>query len=209
MNCAQCGRAIPGDELKFLGVSKGEETIVCTTCRCPDEESACDFVCTRWRDFDGSSSDGMAPEKLYRMEDIRWEPPNLYFVIERHGGTVLGSTRAELQYWQVDLQHRTATIIGTGRRQLKPMAPRVQTKPIAKAIVESILAGRDDDRYQRRQDGSVKILTGKIFPTGSGCAETIRGRRKRLCNDIEELLGTHGWERFRAIYFRPPDVEEE
>ena len=54
-----------------------------------------------WDDFTGDSG-GMTPSKLHdRMEEVFWEPPILDFVIERHGGTVMGSTRAELQYWTI------------------------------------------------------------------------------------------------------------
>ena len=49
-----------------------------------------------WDDLGGSDC-GMAGHKLIgRMEHVEWNPPVLTFTIERHGGTVLGSTRAEL-----------------------------------------------------------------------------------------------------------------
>lgn len=51
-----------------------------------------------------------AHKLLSRMEQIVWEPPVLTFVIARHGGMVLGSTRAELQHWAVDLNKMTAEI---------------------------------------------------------------------------------------------------
>jgi len=39
-----------------------------------------------------------------RIEDLSWDPPNLRFVIERHGRTVNGSSRAELHYWSCDVE---------------------------------------------------------------------------------------------------------
>lgn len=65
---------------------------------------------------------------LGRMEQVRWEPPVLSFIVERHGETVNGSTRAELQHWEVAVENRTARIVKTGQRQLKPMAPDRQVE---------------------------------------------------------------------------------
>jgi hypothetical protein len=47
-----------------------------------------------WYEFEGADDTKMWPSKLTgRMEDITWDPPILTFKIERHGGTVMGSTR--------------------------------------------------------------------------------------------------------------------
>jgi hypothetical protein len=37
------------------------------------------------------------------MEDVTWEPPVLRFAVERHGRTVAGSTRADLQNMGMDI----------------------------------------------------------------------------------------------------------
>jgi len=48
-----------------------------------------------WATFEGNDSEGMTAEKLPgRMEQVEWTPPVLNFVIERHGGACLGSSRA-------------------------------------------------------------------------------------------------------------------
>jgi hypothetical protein len=74
-----------------------------------------------WPKLKGAYQGGMRPhELLLRMEDPSWEPPYLRFVIERHGGTVLGSTQATLQHWEVNLDEMTAEIVKTGHRQLAP-----------------------------------------------------------------------------------------
>lgn len=55
-----------------------------------------------WDGFRGSDDGGMKDDKLLgRMENVQWQPPILTFTIERHGGTVNGSTRAELQHWEI------------------------------------------------------------------------------------------------------------
>jgi hypothetical protein len=54
-----------------------------------------------WGEFSGDYG-GMEGYKLLgRIEDVTWGPPTLTFTIERHGGTVMGSSRAELQHWEV------------------------------------------------------------------------------------------------------------
>jgi hypothetical protein len=61
-----------------------------------------------WHEFTGDDG-GMAGQKLLgRMEEVVWEPPILTFKIERHGGTVLGSSRATPQEWRLDLDKKTA-----------------------------------------------------------------------------------------------------
>ena len=86
-----------------------------------------------WDGFRGSDDGGMKDDKLLgRMENVQWQPPILTFTIERHGGTVNGSTRAELQHWELNLDDQTACIVNEGHRQLQTMAPRVSSKPSPK-----------------------------------------------------------------------------
>jgi hypothetical protein len=61
-----------------------------------------------WHEFEGVESQRMHAGKLGRMENVRWEPLVLSFRIERHGAMGVGSTRAELQDWRVDLDRKTA-----------------------------------------------------------------------------------------------------
>jgi hypothetical protein len=59
-----------------------------------------------WDMLPGSSAQGMRSYKLSgRMENPAWQPPCLTFQIERHGGTVMGSTRAELHTCHVDIEN--------------------------------------------------------------------------------------------------------
>ena len=158
-----------------------------------------------WDLFTGSSECGMKAHKLLgRMEQIRWESPILSFVIERHGGTVCRSTRAELQHWEVDVENWTARIVKTGQRQLTKMAPRVSVKQIAEEIASRILSGEADDRLQRLDDGTVKVLVSRIFPDGSGFKRTVSGRRKRLLEEVAERLVEHRWVEASGGRFVPP-----
>jgi hypothetical protein len=62
-----------------------------------------------WQGLSGGREAGMEGYKiLHRAESMCWNPPCLTFTIERHGGTVMGSTRAGLQDWSVNVSARTA-----------------------------------------------------------------------------------------------------
>ena len=142
----------------------------------------------------GGDDGGMAGCKLIgRMERVEWHPPVLTFTIERHGGTVLGSTRAEVQRWAVDVGHGTATLEGTARRQLSPLAKRVNVAPIAEEIASLIAGSVIDDRLRWLGDGRVRLEVGRIFPERSGYKQTVQGRRKRLREALIETLGPKGW----------------
>jgi hypothetical protein len=133
-----------------------------------------------WGDLGGDEA-GMIGRKLIgRMERVEWQPPRLTFSIERHGGTVLGSTRAEFQRWTVDLEKKSATCERVGHRQLSPMAKRLDVRPIADEIAEKIVNGQPDDRLRWLGDGSVRVQMGKSFSEGSGYKQTVQGRRRRL-----------------------------
>ncbi len=157
-----------------------------------------------WRGFAGSNKHGMDPDKLYgRMEEAEWEPPKLTFVIERHGGTVLGSTRAEKQQWTLDLDSQTATGGASGFRQLTPAAPRLNVKPMADEIAQLIVHRQEDDRIRWNKDGSVRVEIGKILPAGSTPKQTLAGRRRRFRKAVDEFLNNAGWQKVRTNVYTP------
>ena len=146
-----------------------------------------------WDDLAGDGG-GMAGHKLLgRMEHVEWHTPFLTFLIERHDGTVLGSTRADIQRWTVDLDHQTATYERTGHRQLSPMASRVDVGSIADEIAGKIGSGEVNDRLTWLGDGRVRVEVGRIFPRGSGFQQTVQGRRRRLREALIERLSATGW----------------
>jgi hypothetical protein len=59
---------------------------------------------------------------------------------------VMGSSRATVYKWQVDLQSLTAEVIEQKRRQLYPMDKRLNVKPIAEELVKAIIGGIPDER---------------------------------------------------------------
>lgn len=156
-----------------------------------------------WEIFDGSDLGGMEPYKLCgRMEQVRWTPPLLSFAIERHGGTVCGSTRAELQFWELDIERRTARIAKTRYRQLAPMAQRLSMRPLAEEIAALIASRQDDPRLRWLDESSVRVLASKVVPVDSGYKRTVESRRKRFVEFLAELLRPLGWERTYGGVFR-------
>jgi len=157
-----------------------------------------------WHCFKGSNEEGMADYKLLdRIESINWDPPILSFHIERHGGATLGSTRAELQHWEINVKDKTAESSVISHRQLKPMSPRWNAVPVAEEIVKLIIAHKEDERLKWNKDGSVKVQIGKILPKESAVKATLEGRRKRLRKAIDERLIEAGWRKIRENVYAP------
>lgn len=155
-----------------------------------------------WDDFTGDSA-GMTPTKLYgRMEQVIWDPPILKFVIERHGATVMGSSRAELQYWELNVEQKTTRLCDKGYRQLKQRQSAVDTKTIAEELTELIKNRHNDERLQWSTDVRLRILSGNIFPADSAKKQTLEGRKKRLVKDMEKRLFPIGWKRKGAWWVR-------
>ncbi len=158
-----------------------------------------------WHEFEGSVGEGMHGGKLKgRTEDVRWNPPVLSFQIERHGGTVLGSTRADRHVWTIDLDKKTATCEKVGQRQLEPMRAKLDVGPMAQEVAQSIIDHKEDERLLWGKDGTVRIVTGKILPSGSAFKQTLTGRRKRFLTAVDETLSSAGWRRVRTGVYAPP-----
>jgi hypothetical protein len=163
-----------------------------------------------WDQFKGSRAQGMDGAKLYgRIENLTWQPPVLSFKIERHGGTVHGSTRADVHLWSVDLDAMTAECDVLGQRQLKPMQSRLDVRPIAEELARVIRSRQEDERLKWARDGSVRVLMSKILPTGSAVAQTLQGRRRRLDSALGDLLRGAGWSSIRANTYAPPNLADD
>jgi hypothetical protein len=155
-----------------------------------------------WDKFEGSDSTNMAAYKLNRIERASWDPPLLEFDIERHGGMPLGSTRAELQTWFVNLKNATAQCATTGRRQIMPMQKRYDARADVDELVNLITSGHQDVKLSWK-DGRVTVRMGTILPNGSAVKQTLANRRKRLRNALKERLAEHGWRMVRPNVFEP------
>lgn len=146
-----------------------------------------------WSSIPGTRETSMAEHKLRRAESLTWNPPLLTFKLERHGRTMDGSTRAELQQWTLDLNTASATQHTAGFRQLSPTAPRLKVGPIADRIAQAI-TDREDYPGLRWKPGKneVRIQIDDVI-VADGFQQTISGRRKRFRKALEELLTPKGW----------------
>jgi hypothetical protein len=143
----------------------------------------------------------MAAYKLKRGENFRWADPCLEFDIERHGGLAVGSTRAELQHWVVDLQALTAHCEPAGKRQISPMREAMTAKDMECVAVElrELVVARADDPRLKWVEGRdrVRVLSGVIInPTGDVPKQTLdgpRGRRRRLGDAVSTEFARIGW----------------
>ena len=152
-----------------------------------------------WKDLGGPHQEGTTAEKLWnRLEDVQWEPPELSFTIERHGATVLGSTRAALHRWTVDVRAKRAECNPQhGVRQLGSMAAPVRIKPIAQELAAAILARKDDNRLtwsENRRRVTVNLRRA-IGATANDYKQTIEGRSRRLRDELIRVLPESGWAR--------------
>jgi hypothetical protein len=105
----------------------------------------------------------------------------------------MGSSRAEVQEWTVDLEQRTKSVLVIGRRQLQSPQPRMNVKPIAEELASAILGRRQDHRLKWDSQDHVRLLMGEVLPPGSVVNETLAGRRKRLREALAALLALAGW----------------
>ena len=148
-----------------------------------------------WEEIDGNEAEGMAAYKLERMEQPEWEPPFLRFLIERHGGTVHGSTRAEVHQWEVNVLDGSAHCNPDfGMRHRHPRQPALNVDRLADEVVGLIMQGKDDPSLKWSRDHSrVTLRIGKVIPEKSGFKETVAARRRQLGDAIEKRLQGQRW----------------
>lgn len=159
-----------------------------------------------WEELDGWNSEGMKGYKLQgRMEDVKWDPPILSFSIERHGITVVGSTRATVQEWEINVQKKIALCENVRYRQVYKREPKLNVRQIAQEIVQLIIEGKQDERLKWYKDGSVRIHIGKILPEGSSFKQTLINRRKRFRTAMDELMIDSGWQKIKHNLYSPPN----
>lgn len=147
-----------------------------------------------WESIPGSDVKSTTADKLRRAEEVCWTPPILSFSLERHGGTVLGSSRASLHYWEVDTEQPEARIVKTSARQLSPKAQVMDIEKMANEIATLILNGVDDRRVTWLEDRQrVQVNIGEVIPESN--PQTTQGRRKRFRVVLASLMSEANWTR--------------
>jgi hypothetical protein len=153
-----------------------------------------DLLAQAWDELEGSDAGGMTPGKIRgRVEEPAWKPPVLSFVIERHGRTAMGSTRADLQLWLVDVEAGTARYAHAGYRQVLDRDRPVRVRPIVEEVVRAILAGQDHPAVRKLKGGRVEIMPGQIRQLSGWYRATEQGRRRRFAKELERQLAEAGW----------------
>ncbi len=157
-----------------------------------------DLLADCWDQLDQTGIGGMYPEKLLdRMENITWNPPTLKFDIERHGAAKFGSTRAEIQRWEINIDNGSVSFMDVGYRQIIPRQSKVDVKPLAEEIAQLIRENKDNSALNWSMDRSqVRVNTGKVrgLETNSAVKRTLEGRRKRFRDAVRHILESMGWE---------------
>ena len=150
---------------------------------------------------------GMTRDKIPgRTEKMQWNPPFLTFQIERHGGTVKGSSRAKLQCWTVDIEAKSASHDESGFRQVRPRAKPLNVESLAREVAQLVSDRSSDHRLNWYEDGSVRVHVGKIIPKDDTPKQTLVGRRKRFRAALVKVLQDKGWEeKTRHVYVRRSD----
>ncbi|MCP4603802.1 MAG: hypothetical protein GY847_25340 [Proteobacteria bacterium] len=163
-----------------------------------DPDRVVELLIQCWKDFEGRDETKMEEHKLGRAEEVEWKPPILGFIVERHGGTVMGSSRAELQRWFVNIEERTAYCGESSYRQLSPRQAPLNAKKLATDIASLVTTKDRRTEYLKWfDDGTVRVIVGKILPEGSAVKQTLIGRRKRFRKELREVLKESGWEEFK------------
>jgi hypothetical protein len=155
-----------------------------------------------WSEFEGSDATNMAAWKIRRDDgatDWQWDPPILSFRIERHGGTVLGSSRAEKQRWRLNLKTQVASHQIVGHRQLRPNAPKLDVKSLAERVSEALQEGpmsRSDlvTKAIAWKGDEVEVKSRNLIPI-DGPKRTVQGRVQRFRGALIERMTSAGWQR--------------
>jgi hypothetical protein len=159
-----------------------------------------------WEELEGATDAKMAAYKLDRGCEWAWTPPLLRFLITRHGGPPMGSSRGERQLWSLNVQEAVAHWVDYGFVQLKPQSPPFRYELAVQEITSLIDAG---PAAQTSHDGLVwvgtdraRVTLNKFLPESANKA-TQASRIKRLREKLVLHLSQLGWdvERDKSLIF--------
>jgi hypothetical protein len=159
-----------------------------------DDSDLSTLLADAWDEIQGTRAQNTQNYKLIdRIERVVWEPPVLEFTIERHGGTVQGSSRAELHRWTIDLNQGVARCNpSAGFRQIIPSDKKMDVEVPAGEVAAAIVARREDARLKWDNDMQiVQVLVSNFI--GGRSKQTVAGRRKRFRTCLEQKLAESAW----------------
>jgi hypothetical protein len=144
-----------------------------------------------WPALGGEGEQRTWSRKLGRLEQPTWQPPVLRFALERHGAMAMGSTRAEVHWWEVDMERGSASIADVRSRQVHRMDARLNVRALADEIADLITRHAVDPRLAWKSSSEVRINIGVTIP--ATFRETTQGRRRRFAAALDERLASRGW----------------
>lgn len=85
-------------------------------------------------------------------------------------------------------------------RQLKPMSPRLDVKPLALKISQLMIGRCDDKMLKWKDDNSVQLIISEIVP--DNCVlQTLTARRKRFRAELNKILERTVWQQERPNHY--------
>ncbi|GAB1482883.1 hypothetical protein MASR2M78_16990 [Treponema sp.] len=154
-----------------------------------NRETILTLLTKAWNSIQGTEQTSLFAEKLWRIEELEKKEGKLYFQIERHGGTVNGSSRASLYSWEIDLASGKAIITKETFRQLSKAEKRLDVRPIAQELANSIISKQDNPYlHWNSEKTSCKILISEVIPATN--MQTTMARRRRLRSEINSLINS-------------------
>jgi hypothetical protein len=155
------------------------------------QEEVKKLLAEAWEFLEGSDQESTDADKISRAEDLRSQSPTLSFLLERHGATIHGSTRAELHHWEVNLDKRQASIVKRERRQVLPQAAGMDVEAMAAKAAASIINHRKQPWLTWKGAGEVRVVISQLIPPTN--PQTTSGRRKRFRDALLRRLAPQGW----------------
>jgi hypothetical protein len=147
-----------------------------------------------WENIIGSDDQSTTGHKIYRGEEVKWQPPMLTFVVERHGAICLGSSRAELHQWEVNIDTATARIVQRRTRQLYARSPSFTKDKAHKLAVEIrtlVTSGATNYRIKWNKDGTVNVNINNCVD--ADCQQTQTGRNRQFTAHLVPVMEEGGW----------------
>jgi len=146
-----------------------------------------------WDSISDSDVQSTSREKMYRLEQIDWSPPILTFILERHGGTVNGSTRAALHRWTVDVSKAEAMCDPHySYRQACATDRRLDTMVWAKKIAFRIIRHKNSRWLKWSVDRLTVRVVLRTFISAYN-KQTLGNRYARFRRDLETIIEPKGW----------------
>lgn len=149
-----------------------------------------------WHRLGGHKETAMKADKLGRAENLRVEGGRLRFDIERHAGTMNGSTRATLYTWELARNGNSVGIVHDTYRQLKATAKsytKVDARKDAQAVIRVVTGRRKNRGEMHVIDTNKVVIYANRFVILGDYKQTRIGRRKQFIMALNEVLPARGW----------------